>query len=227
MTRLGFISSVAFFAITISAGYFAGGSSWKGVIYLSDGSILGKSRNPAAIKRELDFSKLDGVELITASQKRLVTAARVIPKPDMVGVELGHFVTRDAEGQRRLACDAFFNRLTLRFEAEGIASAGEKTLMEIDAPCRTSSNDISSIEPVWIPVAKIFAERPKSQSLDFQDGVTYKFENLSGVWPVRWSLQSVRLYNSQDSARVVNITSRDMRAIRPKPFVLNWLEAKK
>jgi hypothetical protein len=227
MKKNSLYGALAIFAVAVCVGYFGGTRSWKGVVYLSDGSVLNNTRNPAAIRRDLDFSHLNGAELITATQKRLVTAARTILKDDLLGVELGHFVTRDESGQRRLACDAFYNRLTLRFEAEGMASAGEKPEMEIDGPCLTSTKDITAIEPIWIPVKKILGTRAVNSDLDFFEGVKFKFVNMNGDWPMMWSLQSVRLYNSQESGREVNISTRDLHELRAKPLILNWLEARK
>lgn len=226
MANKSVISAAVVFVLAMVAGLYGGTKSWKGVVYLTDGSRFQNGRKPAAIKRELDFSRLDGAELITATQKRLVTAARTIIRDGLVGVELGHFVTRDANGERRLACDAAYDRIQLIFEADGIASAGEKPEMEIDGPCRSSMTDIASIEPIWIPVEKIMDNRPANMDLDFFEDVKFKFDNMGMSWPVMWSLQSVRLYNSQDPTREVRITTRQMQEIRQQPFVLNWLEAR-
>lgn len=228
----GYISVAVFFA-AIVAGVYSGSRSWDGVVYLTDGTIANNSRNPAAIKRELDFSRLDGAELIMATQKRLVTAAKVIVRQGLIGVELGHFVTRDSTGQRRLACDGTFNRLTLRFDADGMASAGEKPFMEIDAPCVPSSSDITSIEPIWIQVEKLLEGRAVDAEVNFSDGINYKFNHMNGSWPISWSLQSVRLYSSgktehnDETRHEVSISARELKEIRNRPFVMNWMEARR
>ena len=225
MASKGICSAAAVFAIAMIAGLYSGTKSWKGVVYMTEGTRFQNGRTPAAIKRELDFSKLDGAELITATQKRLVTAARTISRDGLVGVELGHFVTRDSNGQRRLACDTSYNRITLRFEADGIASAGEKPMMEIDGPCQASMKDVASIEPIWIPVSKLLDTKPVDMDVDFHEGVKFRFHNMNMVWPVSWNLLSVRLYNNVEAGREVNITSRDLRELRQSPLVVNWQEA--
>src|SRR3712207_2818747 len=98
------------FCCAVVVGYFVGSASWSGKIYLAEADLNGNSRNPAAIRKDLDFSRLDGAELITATQKRLVSAAKVVLQDNEVGVELGHFVTRGEDGQRKLACDSHYNR---------------------------------------------------------------------------------------------------------------------
>jgi hypothetical protein len=226
MSKLGFFAGAAVFSVMVFGGMYAGSRSWSGVVYLTDGTIGNNTRNPAAINREIDFTKLDGSELITATQQRLVTAAKVIVKEGLVGVELGHFVTRDSNGRRSLACDGTYNRMTLRFDAEGIASAGEKPSMEIDAPCQTSPKDVTSIEAVWVPVAKILETRAVNSELDYFEGVKFKFIEMNGSWPVSWSLQSVRLYNNQEPGREVSIGAREMHELRAKPVVMNWMQAR-
>ncbi len=224
MANKGIFAAAAVFALAIAAGLYGGSKSWNGVVYLADGSRFQNGRTPAAIKRELDFSRLDGAELITATQKRLVSAARTIIQNGLVGVELGHFVTRDEHGQRRLACDYAYDRILLRFEGDGIASAGEKPIMEIDGPCRSSLDDISRIEPVWIPVDKILHTRPANMELDFYQDVKFKFDHMGDTWPLSWNLQYVRLYNSHEPGREVTISAGQIREIRSSPLVVHWFE---
>lgn len=216
-----YIGSTLFFLAAFGGGICAsiyGRGQYK---FLSSGELSTNSRVPAAIRRDLDFSKLDGAELITASQKRLVTAARVILQDDELGIELGHFVTRGTTGKSQLACD-FYDRVTLRFEAEGIAESGDKPVMEIDGPCRPAQ-DISQIAPIWVPVARILNERPNDMDLKYGDqGVEYRFVHIGSEWPMRWALQSVRLYNGAETGREVNITKRELYDLRAKPLVLNW-----
>ncbi|MEK7355789.1 MAG: hypothetical protein AAB250_05040, partial [Bdellovibrionota bacterium] len=78
MTTTTRMTSVVLFFVFVIAGVMLARGSWNGNIFLSRTSTLMKNRNPAAIRKDLDFSKLSGDELITASQKRLVTAARVL-----------------------------------------------------------------------------------------------------------------------------------------------------
>lgn len=207
--------------IALAAGFYSTVRAWNERLFLSDNQLHSNSRIPAAIRRDLDFSMLDGAELITASQKRLVTAARVVLQQDELGIELGHFVTRGSTGKSQLACD-FYDRVTLRFEAEGIADSGEKPVMEVDGACRPAQ-DITRIAPIWLPVARILNERPSDMDLGYEeDGPKFRFAHMGGEWPMHWSLQSVRLYNGSEPGREVNISKRELREILEKPLVLNW-----
>jgi hypothetical protein len=217
-----FFTAAAFFCVAVVIGLYAGRTSWNGVIYLSSTSFNGGSRNPAAIRRDLDFSKLSDDELVTASQKRLVTAARVILSHDDVGVELGHFVTRDENGDKKLACD-FYDRMTLAFEAEGISEGGEKPQMEIEGPCRVAT-DITRIEPIWIPVQKILAENAGDMDLSYpgDDETNYRFKDMTSEWPMQWRLKNIRLFNSQEGGRQVSIGTTELSQLTPHPIEVNW-----
>lgn len=223
--RTEFYSGILFFAIAVASGLYVGGSSLNGYVWFASGDMTSNNRNPAAIKREIDFSRLDGAELITATQKRLITAARVEIHQDEVGVVLGHFATRGEDGERRLACDSLYNRLTLHFQAEGISDAGEKPEMTIDAPCRTSIQDLGSIDAVIIPYDKILKENPTNQELSYEEGVQFKFESMTTEWPIHWSLDSVRLYNSEDAEHEVKISHREIREMRTYPLMIHWQDA--
>lgn len=222
--KIRHIGSAFFFLLAMVGGFYATIQTWGRYTFITDSQLLTKTRVPAAIRRDLDFSKLDGAELITASQKRLVTAAKVILQEDELGIELGHFVTRGETGRSQLACD-FYDRVTLRFEAEGIAENGVKPIMEIDGPCRPDQ-DITQIAPIWVPVAKILNEKPADMDLSYDaDGVAFRFAKMGSEWPLRWSLQSVRLYNGEETGREVSISRRELYDLREKPLVLNWKAA--
>lgn len=219
------LGSLTVFCLAVAAGAVAGRTSWKGAIYLTSTSFTSNVRNPAAVHRDLDETKLEGSELITGTRNRLLAEAKVLLEPGEMGLEFGHFVTRDEQGNRQLACD-YYNKIRVRFEADGVASAGEKPTMEIEGPCRTG-NDITKIEPVWIPVVKILGEQPSDMDLTFpdSDGLDFKFTNIDGAWPTRWQLSSIQLFNDAEAGRTVYFDALAVRAIRSKPLVLAWPRA--
>lgn len=217
-----FTIGVLFFVATAVVGGWMGRHSWNGAIYLTNTSFTSNLRNPAAVHRDLDYTKLDGSELITGNQNRLISTAKVLIEKGEMGIELGHFVTRDEQGNRQLACE-YYDRLRLRFEAEGVASSGERPQMTIEGPCRTGT-DITRIEPVWVPVMKILSESPSDMDLNFaeNEGVTFKFQNMMGEWPHRWQLTSLSVFNDAASGRSLTMSNVELRQATPKPLVLAW-----
>lgn len=211
------------FGIFLSLGFYIGVSAWDGMIYVSDLKLKGLSgRVPAAIRKDLDFSRMDGAELMLASRKRLLTAARVVTDPNFVGIEFGQFIIRSNEGQRQLACD-FYDRVRVRLEADGMASSGEKPMMEIDAPCATS-NDLAVTEPIRIPATEISEGRAVDGEATFAsvERTSYKFSHMMDQWPKKWAVTEVTLYRESDPSQEVHVDQNDMRELKRKPLVIHW-----
>jgi len=216
------ISGIFFFVVAVFIGACLGRQSWNGAIFLTSTSFSSNLRNPAAVHRSLEFSRLDGSELITGTHNRLVTSARILTQPGEMGIELGHFVTRDEQGNRQLACE-FYDRVRMVFEADGIATSGERPSMEIEGPCKTG-NDITRIEAVWVPVAKILSEKASDMDVTFpeNEGVNFKFQNMTGDWPTRWHLKSLRVFNKEEADRSVSLSPEDLHNMGANPLILSW-----
>lgn len=216
----GGVATFAFFALI---GFFISVTAWDGMIYVSDLKLKGMSgRVPAAIRKDLDFSRLNGAELMMASQKRLLTAARVVTEKDIVGIEFGQFIIRSDEGQRQLACD-FYDRVRVRFEAEGMASSGEKPMMEVNAPCATS-DDLARTEPIRIPASEIVSGRAIDGEATFAsvERTSFKFTHMMEQWPRQWAVTEVTLYRESEPGREVHVDQDDMREFQRKPIVIRW-----
>lgn len=215
------------FGLFACIGFFISLNAWDGMIYVSDLKVKGMSgRLPAAIKKDLDFSRLNGAELMMASQKRLLTAARVVTDKNAVGIEFGQFIIRSDEGQRQLACD-FYDRVRVRFEADGLASGGEKPQMEVNAPCATSS-DLARTEPIWIPANEIIEGRAVDGEATFAsvERTSFKFSQMMDKWPKRWAVTEVTLYRESEPGREIHVDQEDMRDFRRKPLVIDWPSAR-
>ena len=223
MSGLSKVGSASFAAaVAAVGGFYLAANSWEGTVMVPT-SRLSSPRGPAAIRRVFDFSHLNGSALRLASQKRLVTDARIVATSSKIGIELGHFVTRSADGSRLFACE-FFDRVNLTFEAEGIAESGEKPTMNVDGPC-LMGQDLNRIAPIWIPVQKITAERTApGLELSFSEfaNVNFRFENIPSDWPKAWVLTSVRVFNSEETGRELAISHRELAEIGGQPLRLVW-----
>jgi len=222
-TDLSFWGGVATFTIFAAFGFWISVSAWDGMVYVSDLKLKGLTgRVPAAIRKDLDFSRLNGAELMSASQKRLLTAARVITNSKNVGIEFGQFIIRSEEGQRQLACD-FYDRVRVRLEADGMAVSGEKPSIEVNAPCATSS-DLALTEPIWIPTEEILAGRSVDGEATFAsvERTSFKFVNMTTQWPRRWAVTEVTLFREEDPGQVVHVDQSDMREFNRKPLIVVW-----
>lgn len=196
---------------------------WDGMIFVSDLQLRGHSgRVPAAIKKELDFSQLQGIDLFEASQKRLLSAAKVLTLHDMIGIEFGQFILRSENGDRTLACD-FYDRMRIKLLATGVAKGGESPELVIETPCR-SSNNLAMMEPVMLPVNKFLAETPRDMDLSYPEfnGASYQFRNLTAQWPRRWEIKEVKLYQETDDKSSVLIDAFDGREQGIQPLSIKW-----
>jgi hypothetical protein len=189
-------------------------------------------RDPAAIKRVYDFSNLAGSALDVASKQRLLSGAKIRKEDALVGVELGHFVVRNFEGNKEFACQRY-SKIVLEFEGDGMALGGNKPSMEVEGNCEISQGDINAISPLWIPVAKILGEPVAEGEFDFREGhpIKVRFTNVMSEWPTAWRMKSVRLIGAtaglteNRSAAIapdVLIDDKELRTLSDKPLILKF-----
>jgi hypothetical protein len=213
LKKLGSIFALFVFAFVV--GYTA-------ILHSTHGSFSsGSHRDPAAIQNVFDFSSLSGADLSIAMKKRLLSGAQVIRHDEGLGVELGHFAMQGFGGGKTLACQEY-QKVTLSFSAEGMASSGEKPTMEVEGKCEFS-RDMTKINPILIPVDKITKESPSDGELQFRDGkpVTVRFHGMTDAWPNQWLLTAVKLEN-ENGAETITINSDEVKELLAQPMVLNF-----
>ncbi len=179
------------------------------------------TRDPAAIRKGFDFSDLEGTALSAAAKQRLLENVSVVREGGGVAVELGHFVLKGREG-KEFACE-HFDKIQIFFEAEGVASSGEKPKMELDGVCEVAS-DVNRIAPLRIPVDRIVGLTPGDGEMEFFDAqrVALKFENVFDTWPKLWVLKGIRMYNSKQPGEEMAVTTEDIAHLSPTPVLVEW-----
>ncbi|MGZ3803201.1 MAG: hypothetical protein ACXVB4_03250 [Pseudobdellovibrionaceae bacterium] len=208
MKKLGMAFLFFIFSFGVGYGVILHTSEWEPV-----------SRDPAAIRQVYDFSNLSGMSLTNAMKKRLLSGSTVIRKNQSLGVELGHFAMANIAGEKTLACQEF-QKVSLRFEAEGVAIGGERPVMEVEGACEFSE-DMTKINPILIPVDRVLAEKPADGEFQYREGtpVTIRVHGLSAEWPTRWILTSVRLSSSADQKELL-IDSNEVSEILGRPLMV-------
>ena len=210
LKKLGMTFCLFVFSFGIGYGIMLHTSDWGPV-----------SRDPAAVRQVYDFSSLTGNDLTSAMKKRILAGANVVREQQSLGVELGHFAMAKITGEKTLACQEF-QKVTLRFEAEGIATSGERPMMEVEGACEFSA-DMTKINPILIPVAKIMAEKPSDGEIQYREGkaVTLRFKGMTEEWPTRWLLTAVRLSHSGDQKEFL-IEGDEVSQILGHPMMVNF-----
>lgn len=196
----GFLGSLLF-VIGVASGIGYVVQSWYGEKFVS---LINLSENPqreiAAVRKMLDVSQYEGSLFSSLSSHKLITNAQIAKDENYFTVTLGHYVMKTKEGKLFLACQ-MYDKVHLKYVAEGIASNGELPKMEITGDCNLLSNDINHIAPIKIPAKQIMAQQPGDGEINFHDNlnVTVHFSNITDTWPKQWALKSVILTDSKKS----------------------------
>jgi hypothetical protein len=210
LKKLGTIFGLFAFSFLFGYGVMVHTSEWGPI-----------ARDPAAVRQVYDFSSLSGSELNQAMKKRLLSGASVIRQQSSLGVELGHFAMAKLTGEKTLACQEF-DKVVLKFEAEGVAISGERPEMEVEGACEFSS-DMTKINPIFIPVDRIMAEKPGDGEIQYREGkaVTLRFHGMPDQWPTSWLLTSVRLSNPGQQKELL-IDTEEVNQILGRPMMVNF-----
>lgn len=172
--------------------------AWNGVVYI----YVGEDRSPAAVKNLSDYYPVSNKFLRKPISEQLFGNVAFVNRESELGVQVGNFLTTDADGNRRFACQAansggMFDRVELSFVGVGVSDNGNIPKMTVNSNC-AAEDDLTVLSPIWIPMGDIYQAEPKTQELHFPEfgSTAVHFENLASSWPEKWSLVKVRLYNS-------------------------------
>lgn len=178
------------------------------------------ARDPAAIRQVYDFSHLRGTALENAAKERVLAGLEINKGEGRLAFGLGHFAMMGANGEKTLACREY-ESLALSFEAEGVVVGGERPVMEVEGGCQFSE-DLSRINPLSLPVARILGERPSDGEFAFHDegGVRVRFHNIADEWPRKWVLVGIKLSGKGR----LHVDRNDLGRILGHPFLIQFLE---
>ena len=178
------------------------------------------SRDPAAIRQVYDFTHLQGSNLDRAVKERLVSGLEIYKDQQGLGIGLGHFAFSMASGEKVLGCRAY-KKITFEFEAEGVAVNGEKPTMKLEGQCQFSA-DLTKINPIWIPVARIFGESPGDDGFDeYERPAQVNFKNVADYWPRQWVLIGLTV---EGESGQVQVDKSEVSQILGRPFKINMEE---
>ncbi len=211
---------VLFFVFVFSVGVYSVYSS-RNKFQKPSAMKSSTSRDPAAIRPNFDFSKMEGSNLLAAAKERLITGSRFISKKGTVGVELGHFVLRGPSGQKIFACEEY-SKISLTFEGDGTMIDGHKPSMTVEGHCSISQTDVNRISPIWIPAQQILAEQVQEGDFEHsnKESVKVYFQHVYDEWPKQWAMKSVSL--SRDGSDPLIVSEEELNQIHPEPVILDF-----
>lgn len=202
------LNAMFLFALMAVLGFFVTKMSWNGETFISVSNIRDQEqRSPAAVKKVFDYSQFEGTVLSSMSKQRIVLNASVAKNEGSIGVALGHFVVKSDQGQPLLACQ-MYDKVVLEYEAEGMAVGGETPRMQVRGPCSVVQ-DLNRMESLWIPFAKIQAEKAVDGEFNFNEpnSISIEFRSLAGEWPKRWAFKAVQLMDSKNNNSDLSVSA--------------------
>lgn len=173
-------------------------SAWNGTVFV----YLGEDRSPAATRNLSDYFPVDSRILRQPKEKQIFGSLSFLDHDKELGVGLGDLLVQDSSGRVRFACrveshQPVFDRIELSFEAVGVSEDGQVPSMTVDSACRTDDDPLR-LTPIWLPMSRIYDSVPQARRLELPEigGSTVRLRDLASVWPERWTLVRVRLYDT-------------------------------
>ena len=179
-------------------------------------------RGPAAIENQNLFNFMDkGDALQTALHTDIVNSIQIAKDQKNFEINIRNFLVKTKQENLHL-CE-YFDSYTLTFEAEGIATSGERPTMVVTSPCSVSAKTSLPV-PVIVPVEDIFKLKPNDTDVSFEVNpkASFSFRNVSDMWPEYWVLSRVHFTSSTESSREVIIDRKEIYQLSKFPVVMSW-----
>lgn len=183
---------------------------------------FGPTRDPAAVQNQ-DFFEMFKPEstLHSALNKEIVSSLKVAKAQREFQIQVRNFLVKESASGESLC--GYFNEYKLTFEAEGIASSGERPTLEITSPCVISDRTKLPV-PVRIPIDDIFKLKPVDTDISFKvsENTTFSFKNIYDTWPEYWVLSKIEFDHTNSVGKKVIIERKEIFELSQKPIVMDW-----
>ncbi len=180
------------------------------------------NRDPASIPKN-DFFQMFKPEkpIQSALHKEIVSSLLVAKNQKEFQIQVRNFLVKENDINQPL-CN-YFNEYTMTFEAEGIASSGERPTLTITSPCLVSERTKLPY-PVRIPVEDIFKLKPADTDISFQvnENALFSFKNIYDAWPEYWVLSKIEFDHTNTVGRKITIERKEIFELSQKPIVMEW-----
>jgi hypothetical protein len=215
------------------------GAMVLGFVFFASSFEYVQKRSTASVKSNYDFTCLTGIDLSNAILNRIVTGIATVRKDGLLGIKIGHFTYSDSEEDRKsfcgntkdrkisnylvpnrkMACE-LYPKMSLHFVADGESSSGDKRSLDIETPCKVST-DLSQTETVWIPWKKLAQESPFEGVTEYSKPtkVTIKTHNINFTWPEKWILEAIELEGEKDTLKV---DASQIKEIAGRPLIFDF-----
>lgn len=191
--------------------------SWNGYLFF----IKESGREPTAVPRQFDLTFVQQGKFGLHARQALLENLKLEQSADKGWkIEVPNFVTKDKFGYRELICEKY-NRVSLEFQAEGVAVSGKHPMMTVEGPCNYSSEPMAKYLQAFEIPGSLF-ERETAEDFNVLVGNDIQFwvrmTDVPNFWPEEWVLSSVRFFQTEKS-------DADLQANGPFPQKIMWPQA--
>lgn len=174
-------------------------------------------RYPAAIPKNNFFAFLDKKDTVSLLEKEVIESIQIKKIENRFQIDIRNFFVRSENSH---ICD-IYDSYQLTFEAEGIATNGQRPTMVINSPFQISAKT-NLPRPIYIPIKDIFELKPTNTDISFQvnPSVSFQFRNISEMWPEYWVLSEVLLHAKTNEE--ILIDRKKIYENSKKPLAMDW-----
>lgn len=185
------------------------------------------NRTPASIPEQNFFQLFKPESAVnTALHNEIISSLKVAKSQKNYQIQIRNFLVKDSanhdKANRESLC-GYFSDYKLTFEAEGIASNGERPTLVIHQPCVVS--EITKVpNPILIPTDDIFKLKPSDTDISFKasQNTIFSFKNIYESWPEYWVLSKIEFDSEIDPSRNILIERKEIFQNIQKPIVMDW-----
>lgn len=194
--------------------------SWEGRVYIARDRGL---RRVAALQGSGGVP-LEGLSFKVVSTENLIKGAVVEKSERGIGIQLGNFLIRGFEGERKKFVCEIYDKVNVIFMANDMMVEGEPCLMIVESNC-FSAEDPQYLIEMFIPFTEISREHPMARSWKVEDSeasTSVTMKNIIDTWPREWVLYSINFIHSHDLKQRLSFNQEELRDLSRKSIEFSW-----
>jgi hypothetical protein len=161
-------------------------------------------RAPAAVRDSIDFQKILEKPMRVYKRETVASSISVVQKDGKKYLSMGQFPISGSHGNNLICLE--YPYLKLKFVGEGSSVNGKKTVAWLSAPCKINEKNRDFMSDVPLPFGDLQRWPAQDQDVDFSQAgvpVQIKFDQVYGVWPAIWQLESIEFYKDGAGDKVI------------------------
>lgn len=215
-------------ALGFSLCFLTAKNSFNGEEYISAKRLMTRlSRDVAATRR--DYGMAENL-LISTSPLKSISQARLIKSGNYYQLSIGHFSTKNKNGEPVFACQVY-DQVTVHYEsALNNKQSAQRTpqSLSFELPCKMSDEDIRRIAPINFAPTEILKETPSDGTFPFSNHGEFlvRLQNIEDQWATEWNFKSIQFKDSRSQVPPIEVLGSEVRPIERERLDMEWPETK-